>query len=560
MIMKKILWSAVFVCAATIFGGCSDFFEVSTDTALNDKDYISEESEIYSGYIGIMTKMQAIGDKSIYLFELRGEMVEPTTTAPRELYSLYNYDDDLTGNKYADPAGYYEVINACNDYLSKLKKYKESHSINEAHYKALVSSTLRVQAWTFLTMAKIYGEVVWVDKPMTSLRDLSKFKTLQFDEVILACKNMLEIGFDGVDGTYSTSWKEWVDPDTDLADSEYRRWDMMTPPYYALYGELCLWLGKYQKCIDVILDYVNSEYIKTHSTSIIFLRNDMLLGKWSTFWNNETPWDYESASAIMYDYKHDQTNELFKHFDSDAPNKYWLAPSEAGRARFTDVAFDPLGSRTEDFRMNSTFREYNGKYVICKFRPTSGAVREAYRNDVFVYTYRGADIYLMLAEAFNQLGKREAVDALMNVGVTSYTDEFEADEDGTLSGTWNGFTPHWTTANAVYYFADGSVKVASRKYGDRGLRGVDCTKMGSRTFTNDARENDEELLKEAMLEMSCEGKVYPMMIRMAKRYNDPSIMAKYICEKYAANGNAEAIRAKIMNGDYFIKWDLKTEK
>ena len=77
MIMKKILWSAVFVCAATIFGGCSDFFEVSTDTALNDKDYISEESEIYSGYIGIMTKMQAIGDKSIYLFELRG--------APNEL-------------------------------------------------------------------------------------------------------------------------------------------------------------------------------------------------------------------------------------------------------------------------------------------------------------------------------------------------------------------------------------------------------------------------------------------------------------------------------------------
>lgn len=558
--MKKILWSAVFVCAATIFGGCSDFFEVSTDTALNDKDYISEESEIYSGYIGIMTKMQAIGDKSIYLFELRGEMVEPTTTAPRELYSLYNYDDDLTGNKYADPAGYYEVINACNDYLSKLKKYKESHSIDEAHYKALVSSTLRVQAWTFLTMAKIYGEVVWVDKPMTSLRDLSKFKTLQFDEVILACKNMLEIGFDGVDGTYSTSWKEWVDPDTDLADSEYRRWDMMTPPYYALYGELCLWLGKYQKCIDVILDYVNGEYIKTNSTSIIFLRNDMLLGKWGTFWNNETPWDYESASAIMYDYQHDQTNELFKHFDSDAPNKYWLAPCEAGRLRFEDPNFDPLGSRTEDFRMNSTFREYNGKWVISKFRPISGAVREAYRNDVFIYTYRGADIYLMLAEAFNQLGKREAVDALMNVGVTSYTDEFEVDEDGTLSGTWNGFTPHWTTANAVYYFADGSVKVASRKYGDRGLRGVDYTKMGSRTFTNDARENDEELLKEAMLEMSCEGKVYPMMIRMAKRYNDPSIMAKYICEKYAANGNAEAIRAKIMNGDYFIKWDLKTEK
>ena len=120
MKMKKILLNAVLFCAITTLGGCSDFFEVDTDNTLNGDDYISEESEMYSGYIGIMTKMQAIGDKAIYLNELRGEMVEPTETAPRELYSLYNYEKDLTGNAYADPAGFYEVINACNDYLSKL--------------------------------------------------------------------------------------------------------------------------------------------------------------------------------------------------------------------------------------------------------------------------------------------------------------------------------------------------------------------------------------------------------------------------------------------------------
>ena len=182
--MKKILLNTVLFCAITALGGCSDFFEVDTDNTFNGDDYISEESEMYSGYIGIMTKMQVIGDKNIYLNELRGEMVEPTETAPRELYSLYNYEDDLTGNDYADPAGYYEVINACNDYLSKLKAYKDTHNINESHYKALISSTLRIKAWTFMTIAKIYGKVVWVDKPMTSLRDLSKFKTLDLDKTM----------------------------------------------------------------------------------------------------------------------------------------------------------------------------------------------------------------------------------------------------------------------------------------------------------------------------------------------------------------------------------------
>ena len=36
-----------------------------------------------------------------------------------------------------------------------------------------------------------------------------------------------------------------------------------------------------------------------------------------------------------------------------------------------------------------------------------------------------------------------------------------------------------------------------------------------------------------MLEMACEGKVYPAMIRMAKRYNDNSIHGEvYFARKY----------------------------
>lgn len=559
MTMKKTFLNTAFILTAILFAGCNSFFEVDTDDTLDDSKYIAEESEMYSGYIGIMTKLQAIGDKIIYLNELRGEMVKPTATAPSELYNLYNYDDDLSGNSYADPAGFYEVINACNDYLRKLQTYKENNSINESHYKALVSSTLRIKAWTFMTIAKIYGKAVWVDKPMTSLRDLSKFKTLDIDKVMAACKNLLDIGFDDIDGTYETAWKDWVDPDTDLADSEYRRWDMMTPPYFALYGEICLWLGKYQKCIDVIQGHMNSVYEKTNNQSIAFLRNDMHIGKWSSFWNYETPYDYESVSAIMYNYQKNQTNSLLKHFDSDYPNKYWLAPADVAVARFKDKNFDPIGNKTEDYRMGYTVKEYKGNWVISKFRPVSNAVRAAYRDDVFVYIYRGADLYFMLAEAFNQLGKKSAIDALINVGIEGYTDEFEKNADGVLSGTWNGFTPHWSTQKTTYHLANGTTSITSRKYGDKGIRGGGYTSMGARSFTSNIRENDEELLKEMMLEMACEGKTYPAMIRMAKRHNDNSIIAKYIVEKYTETGNADAIRTKIMNGDYFIKWDLGTE-
>ena len=558
--MKKILLGTMFLCGTIAMSGCSDFFDVQTDNVLDNDEYITEENEVYSGYIGLMTKMQAIGDKVIYLNEVRGEMVKPTAFAPSELYNIYNYEDDLTGNSYADPAGYYELLNGCNDYLRKLKDYKDTHTLNDSYYRSLVSSTLRIKAWTFMTLAKTYGKVVWVDKPMDSLRDLSQFKTLDLDETMAACKNMLDIGYDGVDGTYDISWQEWLDPSTaGTTDSPYRDWDNITPPYYAVYAEICLWLGQYQRCIDVIQDFMNNELYQQRSQAK-FLRGAWLHGKFSTFWGEGSEYNYEVASAISYDSSNRQTNNLLKHFGIESPNEYWLAPSEAGMARFTDDTFTPLGTEEQDWRTSGTFREYDGQWVISKFR-APGSSKPAYEDDVRVYTYRGADMYLMMAEAFNQLGKPEAVDALINNGVEAYKEEFDVDADGVYSGEWNGFTPCWTS-DKTNYLVSGAIEITTRgnNYVDLGLRGVDTHGVGARTFTADKRANDEEIMKEMMIEMSCEGKVYPALIRMARRYNDPSFMAQIIGEKYEETGNAAEIRAKIMNGDYFINWDLKTDE
>lgn len=561
MNMKKIVWNALLVGMIAAFGSCSDFFEVDTETTLDNDDYITEESEIFTGFMGIISKMQAVGDKAIYLNEMRGEMMEPTSSSPRELYSLYNYDEDLNDNSYADPSGYYEVINACNDYLSKIKAYKDGHDLSESYYKPMVSSTLRIKAWTFMTIAKIYGEVVWVDKPMTSLRDLSKFKTLDIDQTMAACKNLLDIGFDDVDGTYETTWYKWLDQDSDITTSIYRYWDLMTPPYYALYGEICLWLGQYQKCISLIQGEMNERYIASNAQNIAFLRNDNLLGKFQDFWNRTDPYAYEAVSAIMYNSREHQTNSLLKHFDSDYPNQYWIAPSEAGRSHFTDTEFDPLGSQTQDARTNYTFRNYNGKWVFCKYRPISGAAREPYEDDVHIYTYRGADLYFMLAEAFNELGETEPVYALINRGISYGIDgKFEKDEDGNYSGEWYGFTPHWANVSTMYYYANGTSGFGRRAYGDRGIRGYGNSSwtMGDRPFGSDKFENAKEILKEMVLEMSGEGKVYPALIRIVRRHGELlQFMADLIAEKYEGKGNAEAIRAKIMNGEYFIHWDLK---
>ncbi|MEA4886673.1 MAG: RagB/SusD family nutrient uptake outer membrane protein [Bacteroides graminisolvens] len=539
--MKRNLLKIATLLIGMTLGSCSDFFEVDTDNVLDHTKYISEESEMYAGYIGIMTKVQAIGDKAIYLTDTRGELLEPTNNASSDLFSLYNYETDLNGNKYADPAAYYDVIIACNDYLFKLYDYKKEHqsSMDQSHYEALISSTLRVKAWIYLTLGKIYGEAVWFDDPMRERKDLSQFPVKTLDEIVIACKDLLNFGFDGVDGTHTISWKEWLDPNTTTAESEYRYWDYMTPEYFALYAELCLWSGHYQKTVNLILNAMNEKFGSTVNDATSWMRNDKMAGAYATIWNSANPMAQETVSAIMYDYTQNQTNDLLRHFGTDYPNEYLLAPSEIGRERFSDTSFNPLGGSSADRREGVTFNQNSaGQWYIQKFRPSGSTVRtNAYQDDVHIYIYRGSELYFMLAEALNQLGRTAEASALINQGV-----------NGTFPNggvTWPGFTDAWTSVTAI----------GNRKYPDKGIRGV--FSLANRPFSNeDKKLNDLAILDEMMLEFPCEGKIYPAMLRIAKRYGDYSVIADRVCPKYA---NPDAIRNKILAGGYFVKWDLKAK-
>ena len=73
--------------------GCSRYFEVDTNDILLDKDYVKESNELYSGYMGVASKMQAIADQTVFLSDLRTDLLEPTVNAPQELWDLYNFKE-----------------------------------------------------------------------------------------------------------------------------------------------------------------------------------------------------------------------------------------------------------------------------------------------------------------------------------------------------------------------------------------------------------------------------------------------------------------------------------
>jgi hypothetical protein len=59
--MKRIYINIILIGVLVFIStGCSDFFETDNDTQLRGDDYVKEVGELYSGFLGIVTKMQAI--------------------------------------------------------------------------------------------------------------------------------------------------------------------------------------------------------------------------------------------------------------------------------------------------------------------------------------------------------------------------------------------------------------------------------------------------------------------------------------------------------------------
>lgn len=557
---------------------CSRLFDPETDDQIKESEYISSNTELYTGFIGIMTKVQAVGDKEILLTDTRAELLEPTMNATTELYNIYNYADNLQGNSYANPAGYYEVIVACNDYLAKVFEYRTQPQVDQQKCDNLIASTIRVKVWAYKTLGEIYGEAAWFDEPIGSVDAFlaSGYELIGMEQIADKCLNLLEQGYKGVAADGKINWIEWLDPEhiNDIANSPFRKWDYMVPAYEGLYAELCLWKAAYldgagdnpsakpyyKAAADILLAALNTEIDNEgHSgNNPYWCPNAGTAGRYANLWLAEDPYAPENVSVILYDYENKQINSLVKHFCADAD--YLLAPAEGGEHNFLDKTKNP-GATTSETRYKNLIGNSGGNRYIAKFRGVGGrnGVRQyTYQDDVHIYVYRATQYHLMLCEALNNLARFTSMGCVLNKGITgaNQVDLVASDQDvkegKAPNPEWEGFTRNWTT----------DAEWGTRKYPCAGVRGAFSLDDRVILTTQDAslneakKHNDIEIMREVILEHSCEGKTYPWMNRLAVRYNDLSIIADEVCPKYEFSGQAEAIRAKILDGGNWVKYEL----
>ena len=605
-IVNKI-WTIGLMAVSMTFTACEDFFETDPKNIINEEDYIAEEDEMYKGFLGIFNRMQEAGDHAIFLTDTRAALLETTDNAPTDLKAICNYDETY-GNPYADPTCYYAIIVACNDYFAKMEEFHQTvggmTEIAEENFPALISSAMRIKAWAYLMLGKIYGEAYWFDDPLTEKKDLNDASVFTHcnmkelaDRAIALLENGMTIDGIHVPGNLEVKWYKWLDPEVQ-DETMYRQWQFLTPPAVILNAEFRSWRASYvdedaaqtdwawirENILDFFYYYQQplaedvedpegyriaggTGYNRNAIFQLSLLMQSDNFGSYSNiFFTEETGSQYQLISTIMYDHARFQRNRLVQYFCPEYPDaeSFYLQPSEYGVNLYNE---NDIRGATQKWMINTL----GGKRCVSKYYYGYNFTTRSYQyldeKPIFeiqpaIPTFRGHDLHYLLAEAELHLGHYDQAYVLLNAGVS---DEFP-DKIMPL-----GEGSNWDERYLPFLANSGG-------YGNAGLAGAanatlhDLPRPGDAewdSYTEDEIKKmyDWAIADEHMKEYIAEGKSYSYMCKIAERYannayrgGDPAeardSVAARIAPKYAPMGRQSVVENRIKSNGYFIHWEL----
>lgn len=582
----KYILSGVFVAVLTILSSCSDFFEQESEhVTFTDKMHLNSPSDTIYSLIGIISKMQALGDRTILLGEARGDLVDVTSATSADLRELAQFDvkDD---NIYNSPRDYYAVINNCNLYIAKADtalKDNRNKNIFIREYAAVKA----YRAWTYLQLAINYGRVPFYTEPLLTKEQSDA--TYETKDIVDLCNWLANDIAPLANEEYPVLGK------IGITDSRFLYF-----PINIVLGDLNLWAGNYKaaalayyKAITTV-NGPNSFY-PISSSSVAWDGT----GTWSKI--NDT-WSNLSISEVYYNNRELITmiagdsipsdgnySQLRGIFNSMPENNYKvsLVPSQAMKdisaeqvyCQITedgDTIYAPRNlsdNRAGDLRLSASWLlqqnfSYNDRQIDLQ-----RIMKHQTRN---IHIYRRATLYLRLAEALNRAGYPHFAYQILASGVN---DKVIANTVLPYCSTAadSVFVSQFSfpgTSNSGYQVVDFSIP--SQAYNTIGLhsRGSgwsqaniyyqmpdDSTLNATDRLAYQIDKVEKMIVDEGALEFAFEGTRYYDLLRVALRRNDPSFLANHIYNRRGADRVSEMkseIKKDLMNTkNWFLNWNGK---
>ena len=169
---RRLSVSVVLYSMAFLLFSCSDLFDTqSSYYSTEDSHTLDSAADTVYSVIGILSKVQAIADRTVLMGELRGDLVSENDYTTGDLREIVA-NDVSAANAYTDYRAFYAVINNCNYFLAKADT-----TVRVAGQKVILKEyavVKAIRAWTYMQLALIYGEVPFYTEPILKFTDADK--------------------------------------------------------------------------------------------------------------------------------------------------------------------------------------------------------------------------------------------------------------------------------------------------------------------------------------------------------------------------------------------------
>ena len=186
--------------------------------------------------VGVISGIRTIADRTILLGDLRSDQFTATDHATSALKQIASFNVEAE-NPYNKISDYYAIINNCNYFIENADTNltKLGEKVFERYYAAIKT----YRAWTYLQLAKNYGEVPLVLKPVLTEGESEAEMNKPYTSLTDICNFFID------------DIKPYVDTyiPTSIAENRFI-------PVRVLLGELCLWAGRYNEAAQYLHDYL----------------------------------------------------------------------------------------------------------------------------------------------------------------------------------------------------------------------------------------------------------------------------------------------------------------
>jgi hypothetical protein len=579
--LKKINWVSVIALSAILSGAvsCKKFLDVQPEDKLVSEQMYRDVFDADAAVLGVYGKLMNVAKQYVVLNELRADLMSVTVNEDPYLREI-GTSKVTESNPYANPKPFYEVILNCNDVLKNFDIMLKDKKFSQDDYNQRYSDVGAIRSWVYLQLGIQYGNVPYITDPLDNIddvKDASKFPKVSFDDLLdkliaftealpykkpYATGNSLVITVDGYNTAKFFINKECLLGDLNLWKGNYTQ----AASYYKSVMETGTPSGndnekfdtyrvKYAEVTshnDLAVGY--TRFSEQDATSLVnnntqgwksmFIRGQDVL--WNTEWIWVLPFskDFKPANPFI---------DLF----SNRGGSYLVKPSKQAidmwdaQKQNNGIPYDARGKKF-------TYNELDGQPVIMKYiynylDPLTWQPVNFFEKQGQWFLYRAATLHLRFAEAANRDNRHKLANALLNTGIqNAYT------EDGVTD-----VTDIEQTHDVPPYDFDARMgdypRFRSPWHRNGGVRGRAYVQpapvVGDSTISI-----EDNLIREAGLELAYEGYRWADLVRIAKRRNDPAFLADKIYEKLVKEGNGQAgeVRTRLMNPDNWylpFRWE-----